>query len=156
MGHKNIDEDHGEKGKSKPRGRPFVKGENPRNKRKSNTTLLDDSGNEISSKGGDIAPEVKQEIVEPTIEEIKQFHEDFMNSAQIENNLGYLEGDEIMERIDFMNGKNKLSLLLVKKHNRMFRFRVFMNDETELRAATYTGATTGYSFWKLLIGALKK
>ena len=32
-------EDHGEKGKSKPRGRPFVKGENPRNKRKSNTTL---------------------------------------------------------------------------------------------------------------------
>ena len=31
-----------------------------------------------------------------------------------------------------------------------------MNDETELRAATYTGATTGYSFWKLLIGALKK
>jgi hypothetical protein len=38
----------------------------------------------------------------------------------------------------------------------MFRIQVFLNDQVEIRNVTYTGAKTGYGFWNLLKGALKK
>jgi hypothetical protein len=63
---------------------------------------------------------------------------------------------EMIESIDFKNGENTLSIRFSKRHNRMFRIQVFLNNENQIRPVTYTGASTGYAFWNLLKGALKK
>jgi hypothetical protein len=63
---------------------------------------------------------------------------------------------ELIESLDFMNGPNKLSIRFSKKHNRMFRIQIFLNDEHEVRPVTYSGASTGVTFWNLLKGVLRK
>lgn len=63
---------------------------------------------------------------------------------------------EIIEKIEFKNGENILSIRFSKKNNRMFRIQVFLNDEFEIRPVTYSGSSTGISFWNLLKGSLKK
>jgi len=64
----------------------------------------------------------------------------------------------VIESIDFISKdeKNKLSIKYSKKSNRSFRIQIFLNDEQELRPVTYTGSSTGNTFWSLLKGALKK
>ena len=63
---------------------------------------------------------------------------------------------DLIESIDFKNGENTLSIRFSKRHNRMFRIQVFLNNKNEIRPVTYTGASTGYSFWALLKGAMNK
>jgi hypothetical protein len=62
---------------------------------------------------------------------------------------------EPIDAIEFLNGKNKLTIRFSKRHNRMFRIQVFLNNTHEVRPVTYTGSSTGYAFWNLLKGALK-
>lgn len=64
--------------------------------------------------------------------------------------------DEIVDQIEFKNGSNVLKILFKKKHNRMFRVQIFMNEITEIRPVTYTGAMTAKAFWNLLKGSLRK
>jgi hypothetical protein len=66
------------------------------------------------------------------------------------------KADEIVDQIEFKNGSNILKIIFKKKHNRMFRIQIFMNETTEIRPVTYTGAMTAKSFWNLLKGSLKK
>jgi hypothetical protein len=63
---------------------------------------------------------------------------------------------ELIESVNFKNGENTLSIRFSKRHNRMFRIQVFLNENLEIRPVTYTGANTGYTFWNLLKGAFKK
>lgn len=64
-------------------------------------------------------------------------------------------GLDLIESIQFKNGENTLTINFSKKHNRMFRIQVFLNDKYEVRPVTYTGSSTGYAFWNFLKGALK-
>ena len=155
--------------KLKPRGKPFPK-DNVRGKPKSKALVP--SGRESSVEGGVVAPEPQSSIVEPLIEEstvLNLLPTLVMNTTdQIlkENMETPIEPEikpvaeevkdlELIESLDFINGPNKLSIRFSKKHNRMFRIQVFLNDDNEIRPVTYSGATTGMAFWKLLKGVLK-
>ena len=156
--------------KLKPRGKPFPK-DNVRGKPKSKALVP--SGRESSVEGGVVAPEPQSSIVEPLIEEstvLNLLPTLVMNTTdQIlkENMETPIEPEikpvaeevkdlELIESLDFINGPNKLSIRFSKKHNRMFRIQVFLNDDNEIRPVTYSGATTGMAFWKLLKGVLKQ
>jgi hypothetical protein len=55
-----------------------------------------------------------------------------------------------VDEIVFTSGKNTLKILLSKKHNRMYRVQVFLNDTMEIRPATYTGFSPASTFWGFL------
>lgn len=165
MAYKQHDE-----GKKRPRGRPFAKGNK---KGKIENEILDDSGREIGVEGGVIASDPRSAIVEPVKQEIKPLADETntnnenlnkilketMNSNQDEEALPAPDEKKDLELIDcleFKNGENTLTIRFSKKHNRMFRIQVFLNDHSEIRPVTYTGASTGYAFWNLLKGAMKK
>ena len=66
-----------------------------------------------------------------------------------------VEENTEIDFLEFENGKNKLKISLFKKHNRMFRIQIFLNDHTEIRPTTYTGSSMALSFWNLLKESLK-
>lgn len=164
--------------KLKPRGRPFAKG----NKRgKITNEILATSGRESSLEGGVVALPLNSVIVDPASDGIlhqlpKLVMETLDNTLKecMETNQAEvveateevkevkevkkeeLKDLETIESIEFKNGENTLSIRFSKRHNRMFRIQVFLNNENEIRPVTYTGASTGYAFWNLLKGALKK
>jgi hypothetical protein len=161
-------------GKGKPRGKPFPKG---KNKQPVNATM-DASGRESGNKRGVIAPSINSAIVEPINEEPGIFHQlpkavmetvdklikESMDKPKDVQSEGLeipkeIEGKkdlELIESVNFKNGENTLSIRFSKRHNRMFRIQVFLNENLEIRPVTYTGANTGYTFWNLLKGAFKK
>ncbi len=157
----------------KPRGRPFPKG----NKRgKLENKVLASSGRESGIEGGVIAPALESAIVDPandgilaqlpklvmeitdnTLKECMETKEEVKPIEEVkEESKKEVDELEIVETVDFKNGENILSLRFSKLHNRSFRIQVFLNNENEIRPVTYTGARTGYAFWNLLKGALKK
>jgi hypothetical protein len=164
-----VHKERGEGKKLKPRGRPFVKG----NKRgKLENGVLASSGRESGNEGGVVAPTPQSSNVEPAKQEIqalnklpelvitgleKQLKEAMETPIEPEKEIKEeAKPLELIESMDFKNGENVLSIRFSKKHNRMFRIQIFLNGENEIRPVTYTGASTGYSFWNLLKGALKK
>lgn len=168
MVHKDIIERRKEK--LKPRGKPFPK-DNIKGKPK--RKALVPSGRESSVEGGVVAPEPQSVIVEPLIDEytvLKLLPTLVMNTTDqiLKENMEIpiepeikpvaeeVKDLELIESLDFINGPNKISIRFSKKHNRMFRIQVFLNDDNEIRPVTYSGATTGMAFWKLLKGVLKQ
>lgn len=168
--------------KLKPRGKPFPK-DNVRGKPKGKA--VDDSGRESGAEGGVVAPEPQSVVVESLKVEtgvLNQLPSLVMNttdqilkenmetpaeigtigpgitldSIKVEPVAEAVKDLELIESLDFMNGNNKLSIRFSKKHNRMYRIQVFINDEHEVRPVTYSGATTGVTFWNLLKGVLNK
>ncbi len=147
--------------KSKPRGKPFVKGNK---KGKIMDEIQPDSGHKTRVKRGDLKSQ------ETPVAEVESQKENLLNKLPqavmetsdqiIRDNLDSkkeeIPADEMVESIDFKNGENILSIRFSKRHNRMYRIQVFLNNETEVRPVTYTGASTGNSFWRMLKGALKK
>lgn len=166
MVRKGIIERRNEEAKKKPRGKPFPKGH-----KKGSHDIADksSSGLEISDEGGVIDPspqEVKAEdlnrhenvlsqIPKLVMETIDHNLKEAMNTPQ-QIKEETLKDLELVESVDFMNGPNKLSLRFSKKHNRMYRIQIFLNDEHEVRPVTYSGASTGTTFWNLLKGVFKK
>jgi hypothetical protein len=67
-------------------------------------------------------------------------------------NKEYLEigENEIVESLEFQNGKNKLEIRLSKKDNRNYRIQFFLNNDMELRPNTYNGSAGATTFWHLL------
>lgn len=165
MVHKDVIERRKEK--SKPRGKPFEKGNQLRAKVKGKA--VDDSGHQIGVEGGVVAPAPQCSIVEPAnandgiefqlpsiaMDTLKPILKEAMNPTPTEEKEEKENDVELIEAIDFMNGPNKLSLRFSKKKNRVYRIQVFLNDVEEIRPVTYSGATTGVSFWRLLKGTLK-
>lgn len=156
------------KPKGKPRGRPFFKGYTPHNKGKPNATLLDDPGHQIGAEGGIIATPSSSSIVEPlnasdginlqlppkVVEAVTKLTETRMEEQEQKQGEP-LAPLQLIESIEFTNGKNKVSLRLSKRHNRLYRVQIFLNDSMELRPSTYNGASTAYSFWNVLKEIMK-
>ena len=175
MVHKDIIERR--KDKLKPRGKPFPKG----NKRgKIEDEALVNRGCESGVEGGIVAPIPQPEPIEETPSVLHKMHtlvmdttdkilkENMTTPAEIGTigpgiTLNQVKAEtaealkdlELIESLDFMNGPNKVSIRFSKKHNRMYRIQIFINDEHEVRPVTYSGASTGTTFWKLLKGVLK-
>ena len=143
----------------KPRGRPFPKG----NKRgKLENRVLDDSGHTSSIEGGVVAPSPQSPVVSP-LYELPALVMNITDSIIKENMETPVEAkeeeistDKTIETMKFKNGDNTLSIRFSSVNNRRYRIQVFLNEETEVRPVTYQGSTSGYAFWKLLKGALKK
>lgn len=177
MVHRSNDEGHDQPNQERrKRGRPFTKGHTINTKPKNK--VLDDSGRESGDSRGVVAPDPRSSIVEQKKEEIQPLATSKGTAGTIiqpettvslsgttvypssetpkEESKDPKEADVLVDTIDFMNGDNKLSIRFTKKHNRMFRIQVFLNDENEIRPVTYTGASTGNAFWNLLKGAMKK
>ena len=150
-----VHSDNSSRTERKVIGRPFPKG-NKRGRPKNE--VLAPSGSTKCIEGGDIAPapapvlsDIHNVVMGIVDQAVKEAFETPYSTIKTDN----LQ-DETIETIDFVRGENTLSLRFSKKHNRMFRIQIFLNGESEIRPVTYTGATTGYAFWNLLKGALKK
>lgn len=152
--------------KYKPRGRPFPKG----NKRgKLENGVLADSRHDSSNEGGvvSLTPEIGNtaplndesgitfQLPALAMDTLKPLLKEAMETpAEPKEDK---EGDvKTIETMDFKNGDNTLSIRFSAVNNRRYRIQVFLNDDTEVRPVTYQGSSSGYAFWKLLKGALKK
>lgn len=144
-----------ERFKAKPRGRPFKK----RNDKSNGNEILDSTRHEGGNIGGVINPIINESI--PTMDHCVN---DPNNGIQlpfpipqneVETEKRLADDLELIESIDFKNGKNTLSIRFSRRHNRMFRVQIFLNGTNEIRPVTYTGATTGYAFWNILRGLIK-
>ena len=62
---------------------------------------------------------------------------------------------ELIDSLEFLRGTDKLTIRFSKKANRMYRIQIFLNNGSEIRPVTYTGARTAYTFWDMLKGCLK-
>lgn len=155
--------EHSEKRKAKPRGRPFPKN-NRRGKPK--IDVLATSGHETCDERGSIAPAHQSDIVEPKntdksiLYELPRLIVNVMDKTLKENMETPKEEEpkalELVEKLEFTDGLNKIEIRFSKRHNRMFRIQIFLNGETEIRPVTYTGASTGHSYWNLLKKCLNK
>lgn len=144
--------------KNKPRGRPFQKGYK---RGKLENGVLADSGCASSDEGGIIALNrvkfnsvpLKEEGGYLVMETLDRGLKDAMSSPAEQK-----EEDEnkIIETMDFTNGENTLSIQFSAVNNRRFRIQIFLNGDTEVRPVTYQGSTSGFAFWKLLKGVIKK
>ena len=121
--------------KNKVRGRPFTKGHKLR---KSNVDILASKRSETSAEGRIVIDkEQEKEIITRKKEDIESEH-------------------ELIESISFKNGENDLTIRFYKRTNRMYGVKIFLNENTEIRPCTYVGASTGFGFWNLLKGSLKR
>lgn len=153
----------GERPKYKPRGRPFPKG-NKQGSLRDNVVVA--PRRESSDRGEVIEPQQNKSIAEPIKEELKimpkppeaveiqQEQETPIEIAQ-ENEKSKVPEPVIMEFLEFVNGNNKLNIVLSKKHNRMYRIQIFLNDKTEIRPSHYVGSSPAMCVWNLLKGSLK-
>lgn len=166
-----VHKEPSERKKGKPRGRPFPSGSK---RAKPKDGLLDAPGSKSGIEGRVVAPRPQSSIVEetkggkkdltktPTLEAsaINETLKENIDSPQVEPEKKVVDDEakslELIDSLEFKNGENTLTIRFSKKHNRMFRIQVFLNGESEIRPVTYTGASTGYAFWNLLKGSLKK
>jgi hypothetical protein len=136
-----------EKKKAKPRGKPFPKG-NIRGK--IDDQVLAAEGYSRSPDGGIITSTddwIEKESTQNALQEDKK--EITSDQAKDVKEL------VLIDSIDFMNGENKLSIRFSRRHNRMFRIQIFLNDIQEIRPMTYNGSSAATTFWNLLKGAMK-
>lgn len=139
-----MDKEKKTKTKLKPRGKPFPKGNS--------------KGKSLEHGQIELFEMVKNEITIPIlkIEPQKEPEKEIMTppAIQIEPDTGS-EPWEILDEIKFSSGENELTIRFIKRANRTYRVKVFLNDEMEIRPATYTGASTAEPFWNLLKRSLK-
>lgn len=158
-----------DEGTSRKRGRPVKKEpEQPAPKRKTRSKVLDDTGPESGIERGfiEVSPEqslpskeneidasgITMQLSPEAVNTVNKIVEEKENTTQDKDQ----KESETIESLDFSSGSNKLSIRLTKKHNRMFRVQIFLNDgQLEVRPMTYTGSNTAMAFWNLLKGALK-
>lgn len=163
MVHKTISEGQ----KAKPRGRPFAKG-NKRGKLENN--VLASTGLESSDEGGFIdVPEefmdaiheslkIEQDPIDEQESVLNRLPELVMNAVDrdIKDVLSGSKEMELIECVDFKKGNSTLSIRFSKRHNRMYRIQIFLNDKLEIRPVTYTGSRTASAFWNLIKEAVKE
>jgi len=158
----------GERKRGKPRGRPFTSTNNPS---KLKNKVLDAQGLDTSDEGGIIASVPQQAGIEALQEGLdainlqadqrlknicEKLTTECVQEEKGESVISPTPPPETIESIDFKNGSNSLKIVFKRRHNRMFRIQIFLNDQTEIRPITYTGSSTAFSFWNLLKGSLKK
>lgn len=144
-----VFENNSPRKKYKPRGRPFA----PGNKcGKPANSVLGVSRCESSSRRETIACNEERGSNTPLNDknEIKKMNID-INEESNKN-----KENEIIETIDFVNGENKLKIILFKKPNRMFRIQIFLNEITELRPLSFQSYPLAMGYWNLLKKSIKK
>lgn len=148
-----VHKDHGNGEKSKVRGRPFVKG----NKRgKFTCHVLDDSGHRSGDSGGVVDPHTFKgysDQLKIEIEENQMIQEEEKSKQEEDYNYNPVE---IIECLEFMNGKNKLKIEFSKKSQRNFRVKIMLNDEKELKPISFVTKSLAYDSWDMLKRILKK
>lgn len=174
-----VHSDDSKRPKYKPRGRPFPKGNH---KGKTGDSVLDASGRE-SGVGGDIVAPLpnksivgqKNGIVAENLEikegrlmrtdENKPVHyeqspipsdEEKTKEETPETRVVGVGASETVDSLTFSNGNDTLKIVLIKKHNRMFRLQMFLNENIEIRNNTFNGASQAYNYWDLLKNSLNK
>lgn len=141
---------HSEPSKGRPakiRGRPFLPG-NVRGKPKPG--ILADTRH----KGGTGREDMSINAAEEEDDD-NDLHETIENPTQALPSEAQ-EEEPIIDQIEFTHGKNTLKIIMRKKHNRLFKTQVILNDKTEIRPVTYTGSTMAQAFWGLLKRSLLK
>ena len=120
--------------KAKPRGRPFPKG-NKNGKIPEETMVVN---------GLSLPPiKIDEDILDP------KKYQDVKMSDIIDSE------PKIVEEISFTNGKHKLSIVLRKKQNRVFRIQIFLDDNTEIKPSTYNGSSPAMGYWNLLKSSIE-
>ena len=162
MVHNDINE--GKKPRSK--GRPFAKGNI---KGKPRDEILASTGHQSSLGGEVIASNPKSSILEPVKESLegKKELEKAISRDCPETPPTTLPAIEAIaeskalpepvpvDSIEFKQDENILKIVLSRKHNRMYRVQIFLNDSIEIRPTTYTGSAPAMGFWNLLKNSLK-
>lgn len=87
--------------------------------------------------------------VEVEIKESEPLNVQIGKKADWVNENMKFKDDETLDSIDFMNGDSKLTVVLKKRHNRMFKIQVYLNGTTEIKPVTYNGSHTAFTFWNL-------
>lgn len=143
MPNKDIIERRAEK--AKVRGRPFQKGNKNGNPP---SDILDNKRHSTSATGGVVE---KQELEQEAgvLGQLCDLVKDTTDTI-IQDTIESKKELELLESIDFKNGKNTLSLRFSRRFNRMYRVQIFLNNTLEIRPATFSGSATGVSFWNLL------
>lgn len=72
------------------------------------------------------------------------------------NAVPSVAASETVDSLTFSNGNDTLKIVLIKKHNRMFRLQMFLNENIEIRNNTFNGASQAYNYWDLLKNSLNK
>ena len=118
------------------------------------TTPIEQRSPEIEAK--EMPPEVNSHPVIPreermaAFEELKNdFKEGLINEPK-EPSQNQIADLTPVDSIEFVNGKNTLKIVLSKRHNRMYRVQVFLNNTMEIRPATYSGYAPASTFWGFL------
>ena len=62
---------------------------------------------------------------------------------------------ELIDTIEFINGKNKLSIQFCKVVHRKYTVKIFLND-FEVRPQTYSGTSPAFGFWNVLKAYFEK
>ena len=144
-----VSENNSARKKGKPRGRPFTNGNH---RGKITNPLLGVSGRE-SSFGRETIDKNENEGIKPSLNdkyEIKKMNID-INEESNKNT----ENEE-METIDFVNGENKIKIILYKTPNRMFKVKIFLNEMTEIRPLSFQSHPLAMGYWNLLKKSIKK
>lgn len=74
-----------------------------------------------------------------------------------EKDIDPLQDDsrEEVERIEFVEGDNKISFVLCRLKNRFYRMEIWLNGNT-IRPASYPGRLSAYNFWNMFKKGLGK
>jgi hypothetical protein len=115
------------------------------------TTPIEQGSPEIEAKESHLT------VVIPMTEELKRGFDEYGKSVMLpaiespkEPSQNQLADLTPVDSIEFVNGKNTLKIVLSKKHNRMYRVQVYLNNTMEIRPATYTGYAPASTFWGFL------
>jgi hypothetical protein len=92
----------------------------------------------------DLTQDVKKELEEKNDVNVYAAEKESKDAVSAIHDLVFVD------QIEFVNGKNTLKIVLSKRHNRMYRVQVFLNDTMEIRPATYTGFSPASTFWGFL------
>jgi hypothetical protein len=115
---------------------------------------LDDSGRKTISKGGITFPHtlnVVQAPLKPKIE-LTEKQTEKMKESLPKKNIEI----EIIDCIEFVNGKNKLKIQFSKKTSRIFNVKIMLNDEIELKPLSFVTKSLATDSWEMLKRVLQK
>lgn len=144
--------------KSKPRGRPFPKG-NIRGKVRGTVEGIGVRKND--DKRGDLK-EVKTQKAEDLVMDLfKDIETEGKKSEILPETIRIeLPKEDSLRLVDAINFKdengNSLKIVLRERENRMYRLQIFLNDSQEIRPITFNGNSAATTFWNFLKTSLKK
>lgn len=98
-------------------------------------------------RGMDVRRKIHDRNIFPA--EIEMENEKSTSNSQ-ENNL------DCVEKIDFIHGKNVLSVNLIKWKNNSFRIKLFLNNAIEIKSGTYQGRGPAFERWDILKNHMSK